>query len=289
MDVSQYIEHCRTAIYCNVLIRKSATVKNHLVSVKLLFNKQVLLWISLCSAWMPLRTLDAVILNDWFIVWIVSFQSWIGHCDWELSSWLPLHSQSKTCPNLDSLTVIQLCFIHFGDDCRFAQAPPSSKRIETPRQKTMTFDICKKKTWTTSCEFQASNHVMTLQLLGWSPPPTSNRNKWDQRRCLLDGERCRRFCFPWQCHPRFDRLLNDQSWTWHYFIVDMSLTYVVFSKWHPNNWDSLGFASKLHVPSEESHKTLSNFELWSKCQDHRWCTAVCRLSRSVAVAEQLII
>ena len=42
-----------------------------------------------------------------------------------------------------------------------------------------------KKTWTTSCEFQASNHVMTLQLLGWSPPPTSNRNKWDQRRCLF--------------------------------------------------------------------------------------------------------
>lgn len=144
MDGSkEYIEHCRTAIYCNVLIRNECNRKKPstvvLVSHELLFNKQVLLWISLCSAWKPLlnsSTVDAAILNDWFIVWIASFESWIGHCDWELSSWLPLHSQAKTCRNLDSLTVMQLFFVHFGDVCRFShKGHPAEKGLKTPRQK----------------------------------------------------------------------------------------------------------------------------------------------------------
>lgn len=59
----------------------------------------------------------------------------------------------------------------------FAQGPPSRKGIEnTETKKTWHLTFAKKK---------ASNHVMTLQLLGWSPPPTSNWNKWDQRRCLF--------------------------------------------------------------------------------------------------------
>lgn len=255
MDGSkEYIEHCRTAIYCNVLIRNECNRKkpSTVVSHELLFNKQVLLWISLCSAWKPLlnsSTVDAAILNDWFIVWIASFESWIGHCDWELSSWLPLHSQAKTCRNLDSLTVMQLFFVHFGDVCRFShKGHPAEKGLKTLRQKTMTFDICKKKTWTTSCEFQASNHVMTLQLLGWSPPPTSNWNKWDQRRCLfLMVNVVVDFAFL----GNVTQGLIGECWS----ILNMTLfhcrhvlEYVVFSKCHPNNWDSLGFAFKLHAP-----------------------------------------
>lgn len=88
-------------------------------------------------------------------------------------------------------------------------------------KKNMTFDICQKK-GLKSCHDSPVTGLITpsnfqLKQMGSTSLP------------LLDGERCRRFCFPWQCHPRFDRLFNDQSWTWHYFIVDMSLN-MLFSR-----------------------------------------------------------